>query len=84
MPSCFRARYQNGHILGATLCTAGLAVLMLTDGQSNTGGSNPALGDALVIAGACLYAACNVAQEKLLSDQTSRWELLAMQVSSGE
>mmetsp|Transcript_26949 Transcript_26949/g.58883 ORF Transcript_26949/g.58883 Transcript_26949/m.58883 type:complete len:411 (+) Transcript_26949:91-1323(+) len=72
----FRARFQAGHFLGALLCTTGLAVLVLTDGTSSTGGSNPLLGDALVVAGAAVYAISNVAQEKLLGEATSRWELL--------
>ncbi|GAX75709.1 hypothetical protein CEUSTIGMA_g3152.t1 [Chlamydomonas eustigma] len=74
----FRSSYLPGHIIGALLCTAGLGVLVLTDSSSETGGRNPVLGDLLVIAGAAVYAVCNIVQEKLLSDKTSRWELLAM------
>uniref|UniRef100_A0A7S0WT80 EamA domain-containing protein n=1 Tax=Chlamydomonas leiostraca TaxID=1034604 RepID=A0A7S0WT80_9CHLO len=78
----FRARYRAVHLVGAALCVAGLVVLVLTDGSSTTGGSNPVLGDVLVICGACVYAVCNVAQERLLVD-TSRWELLAYVGSFG-
>jgi len=45
----FRSSYLPGHIIGALLCTAGLGVLVLTDSSSETGGSNPVLGDILVI-----------------------------------
>mmetsp|Transcript_20003 Transcript_20003/g.59429 ORF Transcript_20003/g.59429 Transcript_20003/m.59429 type:complete len:452 (-) Transcript_20003:374-1729(-) len=72
----FRSRFRIGHVAGVALCTGGLALLTLTDGASSTGGTDPARGDALVLAGAALYACCNVAQEKLLGDATSRWELL--------
>eukprot|EP00798_Chlamydomonas_sp_ICE-L_P005006 gene5006-34791_t len=74
----FRSRYNVGHIVGAMLCCGGLALLVITDGNSSTGGPNPLLGDALVIAGACVYAVCNVCQERLLGLDTSRWELLTM------
>ncbi|KAG1652425.1 hypothetical protein FOA52_009187, partial [Chlamydomonas sp. UWO 241] len=70
------SRFRIGHVSGAIICTAGLALLTLTDYDSSTGGSNPFWGDALVISGAAVYACCNVAQEKLLGEATSRWELL--------
>ncbi len=57
-----RARYRYGHVAGSALCTAGLAMLVLTDGSGSTGGANPLLGDVLVISGACVYAVCNIAQ----------------------
>lgn len=57
-----RARYTPLHLSGAALCVLGLSVLVVTDRDSETGGRNPLLGDALVIMGACVYAACNVAQ----------------------
>ncbi len=78
----FKARFRAGHVAGSLLCVAGLSVLMLTDAASSTGGSNPLLGNTLVLAGACLYAVCNVAQERLLTS-TSQWELLSMQGSWG-
>ncbi len=59
----FRSRYNVGHVMGSVLCTAGLALLVLTDGSgSETDGSAPIVGDVLVIAGAVVYAVCNVAQ----------------------
>jgi solute carrier family 35 protein F1/2 len=69
-----RARYRPGHYAGAAACIAGLALLVLGDaqpgaqGSSTSSGSAPLLGDALVLAGAALYAVCNVAQELLLSE----------------
>lgn len=49
-------------MVGCLLCTGGLLVLVLTDSDSETGGSRPLLGDALVVAGAAVYAVCNIAQ----------------------
>lgn len=79
-----RARYKAGHYLGAVLCIAGLAVLVLGDSQGPTSnnssltgssssngsssGSFPLLGDSLVLLGAMLYGVCNVTQELLLAD----------------
>ncbi|GIL56269.1 hypothetical protein Vafri_11618 [Volvox africanus] len=73
-----RARYLPGHFLGALLCIGGLAVLVVTDGSSSTGGPDPLLGDALVLMGAILYACSNVAQERLLLRATPVSELLAV------
>ncbi|GLC36406.1 hypothetical protein PLESTB_000765200 [Pleodorina starrii] len=72
-----RARYLPGHYTGAALCIGGLALLVATDGASATGGSQPLLGDALVLMGSLLYACSNVAQERLLLGATPVSELLA-------
>ncbi|GLC65724.1 hypothetical protein PLESTF_000333100 [Pleodorina starrii] len=72
-----RARYLPGHYTGAALCIGGLALLVVTDGASATGGSQPLLGDALVLMGSLLYACSNVAQERLLLGATPVSELLA-------
>ncbi|KAG2488437.1 hypothetical protein HYH03_012944 [Edaphochlamys debaryana] len=71
------ARYTPPHLLGAGLCVAGLAALLVTDGGSATGGPNPLLGDALVLMGSVFYACSNVAQERLLLGSTPPSELLA-------
>lgn len=62
------AQYRVGHWVGAFVCLGGLALLVTTDRafSSGTEAPRPLLGDSLVIAGATLYAICNVAQEKLL------------------
>jgi solute carrier family 35, member F1/2 len=64
----FRARYRLAHIAGAGLCISGLAVLLLSDRSEPGSGSNPLLGDALVLIGAALYAIGNVMQESLLGE----------------
>lgn len=65
----FRARYRLAHVGGAGLSVCGLAVLLLSDrGQTGSSGTNPVLGDLLVIAGAALYAVGNVMQESLLGE----------------
>ena len=68
-----RSRYASGHLLGALLCTVGIVLLVVTDMGSSTGGTNPLLGDALVVAGAGFYAVCNVAQV--------RWVVAVVHVS---
>ncbi|EFJ40282.1 hypothetical protein VOLCADRAFT_99968 [Volvox carteri f. nagariensis] len=78
-----RAHFTRGHYGGALLCIAGLAVLVMTDGSSTTGGPQPLLGDALVLMGAVLYACSNVAQERLLLGATPVSELLALVGSWG-
>lgn len=62
-----RARYRLGHMAGAALCVLGLTVLVLGDASASgaDAGSRPLLGDALVVAGAVLYAMCNVSQVRL-------------------
>ncbi|CAI7764957.1 unnamed protein product, partial [Closterium sp. NIES-53] len=65
---CLSTRYHASHVIGALLCTAGLAMLLLSDaGPSKHGGStatgsssNATLGNVLVLLGATLYAASNV------------------------
>lgn len=59
-----RARYRRGHYGGAAMCLAGVALLLLTEQRSASGGSNPWLGDLLVMAGSLVYALCNVTQVK--------------------
>lgn len=60
-------RYGRGHVAGALLCVAGIALLVATDPAAGAAGYKaPLLGDMLVLLGACLYAVGNVAQEKLL------------------
>lgn len=53
---------QVCHLTGALLCMGSLAVAALTYGKSQAGGSNPVLGDFLVLAGACCFAASNIYQ----------------------
>lgn len=60
-----RSQYRLGHMVGCLLCTGGLLVLVLTDSASETGGNRPLLGDALVVAGAAVYAVCNIAQVRM-------------------
>ncbi|MFS8019493.1 putative solute carrier family 35 member SLC35F1/F2/F6 [Helianthus anomalus] len=49
--------------LGAALCVSGLCLVLLSDsGVGGGGGTNPVLGDALVIAGTCFFAFSNVGE----------------------
>ena len=73
------ARYSWRHCAGAALCVASLGLLVATDvSQPNQAGSQmkPAAGDAIVLAGAALYALSNVAQEKLLRESRLSCPLL--------
>ncbi|GAB4822483.1 hypothetical protein N2152v2_009529 [Parachlorella kessleri] len=79
------ARYRSGHYAGAAVCLAGLSILVLSDRSGGSAGQGPGrawLGDALVLLGATLYAACNVVAEWLLGDVPVQ-ELLAMQGAFG-
>ena len=62
-----RARYRPLHCFGAALCLGSLTLLVLTDAAAPAlDQQRPLAGDCLVLLGALAYAACNVAQEKLL------------------
>ncbi|CAI5491421.1 unnamed protein product, partial [Closterium sp. Naga37s-1] len=81
---CLSTRYHASHVIGTLLCTAGLAMLLLSDaGPSKHGGStatgsssNATLGNVLVLLGATLYAASNVTVE-YLAHRVETTELLA-------
>jgi hypothetical protein len=56
------SRYRPRHYAAAALCVGGLALLVASEGRSATAGTDPLLGDALVVAGAVLYSISNVTQ----------------------
>ncbi|KAJ8431614.1 hypothetical protein Cgig2_001091 [Carnegiea gigantea] len=57
-------RYSIWQYVGAATCIIGLCLVLLSDsGVSGGGGSNPLLGDFLVIAGTLFYALSNVGEE---------------------
>ena len=62
-----KAQYKLLHCAGAALCLASLALFVLTD-STDAQAQKPVLGDAFAFAGAFMYAACNVTQEKLLRE----------------
>ncbi|KAK9068411.1 hypothetical protein SSX86_012524 [Deinandra increscens subsp. villosa] len=56
--------YSLWQLLGATICGLGLCLVVLSDaGVGGGGGSNPLLGDILVIGATLFYALSNVGQE---------------------
>ncbi|KAI7748781.1 hypothetical protein M8C21_033585, partial [Ambrosia artemisiifolia] len=65
--------------LGAVICVSGLCLVLLSDSgvRAVGGGSNPVLGDALVIAGTCFFALSNVGEEFCVK-KTGRIEVIAM------
>ncbi|GBF90182.1 hypothetical protein Rsub_03315 [Raphidocelis subcapitata] len=71
------SRYRRKHYAAAALCVAGLALLVASEGRSSTAGAAPVLGDALVVAGAMLYAVSNVTQELFLGGASTA-EVLGM------
>ncbi|KAJ9542636.1 hypothetical protein OSB04_029142 [Centaurea solstitialis] len=57
-------KYSLSQFLGAAVCVTGLCLVLLSDsGVGGGGGSNPILGDALVISGTCFFAFSNVGEE---------------------
>ena len=74
--------YTRRHMLGGALSVVGIAILVLADADGRKGGSedegsNPFLGDVLVLLAALLYASSNVLQESALLDGASGVEVLA-------
>ncbi|KAF7837144.1 solute carrier family 35 member F1-like [Senna tora] len=74
-----KTKYRFKKITGVIVCVAGLVLVVFSDVHAGdrAGGSNPRLGDALVIAGATLYAISNVSEEFLVKN-ADRVELMSM------
>ncbi|KAJ6338796.1 hypothetical protein OIU76_008284 [Salix suchowensis] len=72
-------KYRFKKIAGVIVCVAGLVMVVFSDVHSGdrSGGSNPRKGDALVIAGATLYAISNVSEEFLVKN-ADRVELMSL------
>ncbi|XP_024966087.1 solute carrier family 35 member F1-like [Cynara cardunculus var. scolymus] len=71
-------KYSLWQFLGAALCVTGLCLVLLSDsGVGGGGGSNPILGDALVIAGTCFFAVSNVGEEFCVK-KVGRIEVITM------
>ncbi|KAL6988393.1 hypothetical protein U1Q18_014143 [Sarracenia purpurea var. burkii] len=61
---CLGTRYSPWQFFGAALCVVGLGLVLISDaGVGGGGGSNPLLGDMLVVAGTVFYAMSNVGEE---------------------
>ncbi|KAL8526325.1 hypothetical protein ACS0TY_015514 [Phlomoides rotata] len=57
-------KYSGRQFFGAAICVGGLGLVLLSDaGVGGGGGSNPLLGDFLVIAGSFCFAMSNVGEE---------------------
>ncbi|KAF9669518.1 hypothetical protein SADUNF_Sadunf14G0115900 [Salix dunnii] len=72
-------KYRFKKIAGVVVCVAGLVMVVFSDVHAGDryGGSNPRKGDALVIAGATLYAISNVSEEFLVKN-ADRVELMSL------
>lgn len=72
-------RYRFKKIAGVVVCVAGLVMVVFSDvhASDRSGGSDPRKGDALVIAGATLYAISNVSEEFLVKS-ADRIELMSL------
>ncbi|KAI4302735.1 hypothetical protein MLD38_038447 [Melastoma candidum] len=72
-------KYRYKKITGVLVCVAGLVMVVFSDVHAGdrSGGPNPRKGDALVIAGATLYAVSNVSEEYLVKN-ADRVELMSM------
>ncbi|GAV69654.1 DUF914 domain-containing protein, partial [Cephalotus follicularis] len=71
-------KYRCKKITGVVICVAGLIIIVFSDVHAGdrSGGSNPRIGDSLVIAGATLYAISNVSEEFLVKN-ADRVELMS-------
>ncbi|XP_020210217.1 solute carrier family 35 member F1 isoform X1 [Cajanus cajan] len=74
-----KTKYRFKKITGVVVCIAGLVLVVFSDvhASDRASGSNPRIGDLLVIAGATLYAVSNVSEEFLVKN-ADRVELMAM------
>ncbi len=71
-----RVAYRRRHLAGAAGVLVGFVILVASDAACRRSGAGdasdaapaPLLGDALAVTAACLYAASNVLQERLLRD----------------
>ncbi|KAB2622972.1 solute carrier family 35 member F1-like [Pyrus ussuriensis x Pyrus communis] len=74
-----KTKYRFAKITGVVVCVAGLVMVVFSDVHAGdrAGGSKPSVGDALVIAGATLYAVSNVSEEFLVKN-ADRVELMSM------
>ncbi|KAL7597147.1 hypothetical protein Lser_V15G29403 [Lactuca serriola] len=75
-----KTNYKFKKIAGVVICVAGLVLVIFSDvhaADRSQSGSNPIKGDLLVIAGATLYAVCNVSEEFFVKT-ADRVELMAM------
>ena len=75
--------YTRRHMLGGALSVVGIAILVLADADGRKGGSedegsNPFLGDVLVLLAALLYASSNVLQESGCSTARAEWKCWRM------
>ncbi|XP_057436612.1 uncharacterized protein LOC130729018 [Lotus japonicus] len=74
-----KTKYRFLKITGVIVCIAGLVLVVFSDVHAGdrAGGSNPRKGDAIVFAGATLYAISNVSEEFLIKN-ADRVELMGM------
>nr|XP_043633978.1 solute carrier family 35 member F1-like [Erigeron canadensis] len=71
-------KYSIWQFFGAALCVSGLCLVLLSDsGVGGGGGSNPILGDVIVIAGTCFFAFSNVGEEFCVK-RAGRVEVITM------
>ncbi|GFP97070.1 uncharacterized solute carrier family 35 member c320.08 [Phtheirospermum japonicum] len=84
-------RYSRWQFFGTAVCVAGLGLVLLSDARvgGGGGGSNPLLGDFLVIAGTLFYAMSNVGEEfcvkkKDLTEVIAMIGLFGMLISASE
>ncbi|KAL8516907.1 hypothetical protein ACS0TY_015235 [Phlomoides rotata] len=71
-------KYSGRQFFGVTICVGGLGLVLLSDaGVGGGGGSNPLLGDFLVIAGCLCIATSNVGEEFCVK-RKDRIEVIAM------
>ncbi|CAA0837862.1 Eukaryotic protein of unknown function (DUF914 [Striga hermonthica] len=78
-------KYSVRQFVGSAVCVAGLGLVLLSDaGVVVGGGSNPVLGDCLVIAGSFFYAISNVGEVKDQFEAVAMIAMFGMLVSATE
>lgn len=80
-----KTQYASNHFSGVAVCLAGLVVVIFSDVHAHDGraggGSNVALGDALVIACTVLFATLNVSEEFVVKKVDQVWWFSACSIA---
>ncbi|GMH43555.1 hypothetical protein BSKO_11477 [Bryopsis sp. KO-2023] len=78
-----KARYTFFHYIGIAVALVGMGMLLLSDNGDEGAGSNPLLGDFLILLGSALYSANSIWMEKVLKANAPSRELLCMMGAFG-
>eukprot|EP01084_Bolivina_argentea_P196697 337180_1 len=77
----FGRKYKCSHVMGIAICLSGMSLLVYTDAVANKSenhGTNPVLGDMLVLCGCVCYSISNSFTEYAVKHYQSIWKYLRM------